>query len=118
MEKSRVGKNKEALASSYLKKNGCVILESNYRSKFGEIDLIVKEQNTISFVEVKYRSTKEAGFAQEAVTYSKMRKICKTADCYIMKKALRENQYFRFDVVAINGEKIEWIKNAFEYIGQ
>ncbi len=111
------GKDAETIAAKYLKKAGYKILEKNYRSGGGEIDLIAKDKNTIVFVEVKARKSDRYGHPKEAVTYRKQRKISMTALSYL-KETKQENKSARFDVVAmiIKNDKtvIEVIKNAFE----
>lgn len=72
----------EKIASDYLEKKGFRLLEKNFRSKFGEIDIIAIDQNTLVFVEVKARWSSEFGLPEEAITSWKIRKIIKTADYY------------------------------------
>lgn len=62
------GKNSEVLAINHLKKKGYKILECNYRTKTGEIDIIAKEKDTLVFVEVKARSSSHFGGAKGSVT--------------------------------------------------
>ncbi|MBZ4643608.1 MAG: putative endonuclease [Deferribacteres bacterium] len=105
------GRKGEDLALEYLEKNGFVIIEKNFRSRFGEIDLIVKDGQTIVFVEVKYRLSENYGSPKEAVTNEKIKKIIRTAQYFITKNNF--NSLYRFDVVSIYKDKIEHIKNAF-----
>lgn len=105
------GRKGEDLALEYLEKNGFVIIEKNFRSRFGEIDLIVKDGQTIVFVEVKYRLSENYGSPKEAVTNEKIKKIIMTAQYFITKNNF--NSLYRFDVVSIYKDKIEHIKNAF-----
>lgn len=115
----KFGKDAEALAAKALKKDGYKILEKNYRSRWGEIDIIAKDDDTIVFVEVKARMSETYGNPKESVTIGKQKKISNTARFY-----LKENKKFdsraRFDVVAINimngNLNIEILKNAFEYV--
>jgi len=108
----RKGSFWEKFAGFYLFLKGYKLLEFNYGTRFGEIDIICRDKDTIVFVEVKYRKNKKFGAAEEFVDKRKIKKIVKTAKDYILKKNLEGN--FRFDVVAINGFKINHIKNAFE----
>lgn len=96
-----------------MKKDGYEILEQNFRCKIGEIDIIAKQENILSFVEVKYRSTTRYGYAGEAVNYRKQNKIYKCAQVYKIIKRIPDNIQCRFDVVVIQGQKIQLIKNAF-----
>jgi putative endonuclease len=99
----------ENLAKFFLINNGLEFIRSNYYSEYGEIDLIFKEDEALVFVEVKYRKNNSCGFAEESVTKSKLNKIIKTSLNYIC-----ENNWiggYRYDMVAINGEEIIWVKN-------
>lgn len=115
-QKQQFGTNSESTAEKYLKKMGYEIIKRNYRTKFGEIDIIAKDKDTLVFVEVKAR--KSGGYnPKEAVTASKQRKISMSA-LYYLKSARMINARARFDVVSIdsgdNGETVEIVKNAFE----
>ena len=111
------GKKSESIAVRHLKKHGYKILEQNYRTKLGEIDIIAKDNNTLVFVEVKSRSSYRFGNPKWAVTYKKQRKIS-MVDLLYIKSTKQSNVKSRFDVVAICSAKdkprIEIIKNAFE----
>lgn len=110
----QAGSAYESLAADYLKGKGYQILEKNYFCKIGEVDIIARLENTIVFVEVKYRKSRGHGNPLEAVNQAKMRKICRVADFYIMSHKLSEVSA-RFDVIGILGEEISHIENAFEY---
>jgi putative endonuclease len=112
-----LGKEGERRAAIFLKNLGYQILTRNYRSPFGEIDLIAKDKDTICFIEVKSRSSKRFGLPGEALTSTKQKHMSKAALCY-----LKENKFLnekaRFDVVTLAyngaGPELELIKNAFE----
>jgi len=113
------GKRSETDAVTHLKKLGYKILETNYRNRLGEIDIIAKDRDTIAFVEVKARKSKTYGNPKWAITPKKQRKISMVALSYL--KATRQiNSKARFDVVTVtlNSEDttstIDVIKNAFE----
>ncbi len=113
------GKRSETDAVTHLKKLGYKILETNYRNRLGEIDIIAKDRDTIAFVEVKARKSKTYGHPKWAITLKKQRKISMVALSYL--KATRQIQAkARFDVVTVtlNSENttstIDVIKNAFE----
>jgi putative endonuclease len=106
-----IGFSKEKEAANFLKKKGYKIIETNFTTVFGEIDIIAKHKKDLVFVEVKYRKNLSGGTPQEAVTKSKQQKIIKSAVLYLKKKNFRGN--FRFDVVAVCGGKIEIIESAF-----
>ena len=75
--KRRLGLEKEKTAMEYLEKQGAIILEQNFYFKGGELDLIVLDGSYLCFVEVKYRKTRKYGYAEEAVTAQKQKKMIK-----------------------------------------
>jgi putative endonuclease len=111
-----LGKEGEELAVRFLKKEGYRIIDKNYRTPFGEIDIIADDGGVLVFVEVKTRSGDVFGFPFEAVDRRKRDKIRKVALCYL--KKIRKEPPARFDVLSIDfedGEKtIDHIKDAFE----
>ncbi len=116
--KQSTGATGEELASTFLKKQGYKIVEKNFRTKLGEIDIIALDRGTVSFVEVKTRKSTTFGYPQEAVSLRKQKKISQVASIYLNQKNLNAEKA-RFDVVAIllspdQTEKIELIKDAFE----
>ena len=115
--RAHTGTRGESLAVKALKKKGYKILEKNYRSKLGEIDVIARDGGVLAFVEVKARRTDRFGDPKLAVTPQKQRKISMVALEYLKKTGQIEKEA-RFDVVAIRllpGQPdIEIIKNAFE----
>ncbi len=115
--KRETGSAYERFAADFLEKRGCRILKMNYRNRFGEIDLVGKDGDDLVFFEVKERRTGQAGSAAEAVTLSKQKKICAVSDTYRFMEKVSPDTQIRYDVIAIDGNKINWIKNAFEYIG-
>ncbi|MCR5301678.1 MAG: YraN family protein [Lachnospiraceae bacterium] len=117
MNKRKVGFKKEDEAARFLTECGLEILELNFSNRFGEIDLIAKDEDFIVFVEVKYRKNPVLGHPEEAVGISKARTISKVADHYRLYRKLSADTKFRFDVVAIEGEQIRWHRNAFSYMG-
>lgn len=116
MNKREIGAQKEEEVCARLLSGGIVILEKNFRCRQGEIDIIGCDGDILVFFEVKYRSGKRAGSAAEAVGYAKQRRISRVADYYRMLHHCAENTPIRFDVVAIDGTDVNWIKNAFYYI--
>lgn len=111
-----LGRTGEDRAARFLAGQGYRILERNYRTRSGEIDLIALHQGTVAFVEVKTRSSDAFGAPELAVNHRKQRRMIKAALGYIRSKKLHQVPC-RFDVVAITtaGEqKVELIQNAFE----
>jgi len=114
----RKGLQYEDLARDYLIERGLELLDSNYRCRFGEIDLVMLDCDAICFIEVKYRSSFAFGGAALALPYSKQRKIIKTALCYFAANKRLARHAPRFDALLIqhqtNGtNEFNWIKNAF-----
>jgi putative endonuclease len=116
-KRQKFGEKGEALAVRRLKKAGYKILETNYRTQLGEIDIIAKEDDTIVFVEVKSRRSVQFGNPKQAITVQKQKKISMVALCYL-KATGQSAARARFDVVTVisNQDKpqVEIIKNAFE----
>jgi putative endonuclease len=116
-DRREFGQKGESIAVRHLKKNGYKILEKNYRTKLGEIDIIAKDKDTIVFVEVKARRSRQFGNPKHAVTPNKQKKISMVALFYL-KSTKQTDAKARFDVVAICAEQhensIEIVKNAFE----
>jgi putative endonuclease len=106
----------EERAARYLVGRGCRILEKNFLAKTGEIDLIVVDGDTLVFVEVKARSSSSFGLPQEFVFRSKIRKIVQTAKLYLLYR--RWDGPVRFDVVAFDGVKTDYIPAAFDAGGR
>lgn len=117
MQNLRIGKLGEQMAAAYLEEAGYRILEQNYRCRFGEIDIIAKDGDTIAFVEVKSRRSENYGLPQHAVGPEKQRRISKISLYYLQTHHFYGSDA-RFDVVAISLRSenchIELIKDAFE----
>lgn len=110
-----IGDAGERTAERYLKKQKYHILERNYRTRFGEIDLIAEKGEYLVFVEVKYRKNDASGQPAEYVTHTKRQRLIRAAKQYM--KEHSTDQPVRFDVVSVLGElkspKVELIQNAF-----
>lgn len=110
--KRLIGKKAEDIACSFLQRNGLVLIERNYHCRYGEIDLIMQDTDTLVFVEVRYRKIATFGSAIETVDSHKQRKIIFTANYYLQKHP--GNQPIRFDVVTLAPQhEPDWIINAF-----
>ena len=109
----------EALAAGYLKAHGCTILETNWRCRFGEIDLIAEKDGMLLFVEVKLRTNLQYGMPREYVTAKKQEKLRAAALLYLSMHGL--DVPARFDVAEVytdahhsaRSTRIEYIENAF-----
>ena len=113
--KRKIGADYEKIAGEYLRQQGYEIIEYNFRSRGGEIDIVALHEGYLVFVEVKYRNTPKKGYPMEAVSLQKQRIISRCAACYLKKHQLYDVPV-RFDVVGVLGDKIEVIRNAFDFI--
>jgi len=117
MQRKELGKQGEELALKFLKKRGYRILQRNYVCKMGEVDIIAKEGDTLTFIEVKTRTSTAFGPPQLAVNPAKQMQLSKVALNFLKENHL-EDAKARFDVVAIllgpKGEEIEVIRDAFD----
>jgi len=113
----RLGKSGESIAVRHLKNLGYRILEKNYRSPHGEIDIVARQGDTVVFVEVKTRRSSRFGNPKTAVTSTKQRRISMTALHYLKSKNKLQSRA-RFDVLTVDlsqgANQIELIENAFE----
>lgn len=114
MNKKTIGDAGEKQAQKYLKKQNYKIVETNYKNKIGEIDIIAFDKNThqLVFVEVKAKSSDFFGLPREMVDEKKQRKIKQVATAYLMKNNSLESD-FRFDVIEILAGELTHIENAF-----
>ncbi len=107
----------ENIAYNYLLEKKLKKVKKNFNCKAGEIDLIMKDKETLVFVEVKYRNNSAWVSALESVTKKKQKRIIKAAQMFLLKNKQYKDRNCRFDVVSIQGEKqnptINWIENAF-----
>ena len=112
LHKKILGKKGEQWIADYLKKQGCKILAKNYKTPFGEADLIVLDGDEIAFVEVKTRLTENYGTPREAVGGKKQHRYYKIAEYYWLKTGEEPNARFDVAEVLATGE-IHYFKNAF-----
>ena len=114
---SLLGQSAEAHAERFLIAQGLKRVARNWRCRFGEIDLVMREGATLVFVEVRMRSHADFGGAAASVTSTKQRKLLAAAKLYL--STLAEMPPCRFDVVALTDQRAtpEWIKSAFDDMG-
>lgn len=108
------GSDAEQVAVSFLQRQHLVLVAQNYRCRFGEIDLIMRDGTTLVFIEVRMRANDQFGGAAASITSSKQAKLLRTARHYLSQ--LNTEPLCRFDALLLsgnNGQKIEWVKNAF-----
>jgi putative endonuclease len=107
----------EALASKHLTRAGLEPIGRNALTRFGEIDLVMRDETTIVFVEVRYRRTGAFGGAIGSIDARKQRKLAIAAAQFLQRSPHLMKQPCRFDVVAITGAaepyRIDWIRDAF-----
>ena len=101
LKRLQFGREGESAAIAFLKENGYRILEKNFRSKLGEIDLIAEQAGVIVFIEVKARSDHEFGHPFDALTPTKQKKIIQTTQSFLVQKRIPDKS-MRFDVVHLH----------------
>lgn len=110
------GAQAEQTAARYLQQQGLKLLQANYRCRFGEIDLIMSEGETLVFVEVRLRTRNDYGGAAASIDHRKQGKLMRTAQHYLATFA--HLPPCRFDALLLasadGAQGVEWIKNAFE----
>lgn len=106
------GHHYELAASAYLRRRKLTLVDQNFRCKGGEIDLIMRDGATLVFVEVRQRASSTQGGAAASITPAKIRRLVCAAQVYLLR--LPVTPPCRFDVVAIDGEQIEWLQNVIE----
>ena len=115
----RKGLHYENQAKNYLVQHGLVLLKQNYHCRFGEIDLIMLQQDVVSFIEVKFRNSMAYGGAASSISTQKQKKIVKTALFFIAQNEKLKQHSIRFDALLIQQQAdskntdINWIQNAF-----
>lgn len=107
------GQAAEARALAYLQQQGMQLVERNFSCRCGEIDLIMREQQTLVFVEVRQRTSTRFGGAAASVTAVKQARLWRTAEYYLQRYAAPPG--CRFDLIAIQGDELNWIRHI---IGQ
>jgi len=115
-EIKQIGERGERQAKDFLISNNYKILETNFHSPYGEIDIIAVDHGTLVFIEVKTRSS-DLESALNSISISKRKKISKTADYFLSKNHNLEDMFTRFDVIAIlkgnTHTSLKHIKEAF-----
>ena len=106
------GRDWEQVALKYLRRQKLAPVEENFRCKGGEIDLIMRDGATLVFVEVRQRASSAQGGAAASITPAKIRRLVCAAQVYLLRFPVTPP--CRFDVIAIDGEQIEWLQNVIE----
>ncbi|NYE62613.1 putative endonuclease [Duganella sp. 1224] len=108
----RLGRQGEDRALAHLQAHGLTLLERNFLCKSGEIDLIMQDGPLLVFVEVRQRASSHFGGAVYSVTPAKQQRLLRAAQYYLLRHKIPPP--CRFDVVAIDQEKLSWMQNALE----
>lgn len=107
------GARAEQFAAQWLQRHGLTLVKSNYRCRFGEIDLILNDGATLVFAEVRQRSRSDFGGAAASIDAHKQQRLILTAQHYLA--TLPRIPPCRFDALLLDAEgKLEWVKSAFE----
>jgi putative endonuclease len=112
------GNCQEKIAAEFLEGHGLHLVESNFHSRFGEIDLILLDGETLVFAEVRFRKSSGFGSALDSITRHKQLRIMKTARFFLTRNRRFQQSNCRFDVIAIDEScdgkiSLDWIKSAF-----
>ncbi len=108
------GRDAEHQALQHLQSRGLTLLQCNYRSRLGEIDLIMQDRDSVVFIEVRYRRQSRFGSAAESVDRRKQSRIIACAQHYLQTHPQTARLCCRFDVVTLSGnDSLDWIRNAF-----
>ncbi len=115
MNRRERGRQAESRALRHLENNGLTLLCSNYRSRRGEIDLVMLDHDSLVFVEVRYRHSPHYGSPAESVDRNKQARLIACAQHYLLTHPQSAQQPCRFDVVSVNGNTgtLDWIRHAF-----
>lgn len=113
MNRSERGQDAERAARQFLERKGLRLIERNYRTRLGEIDLVMRHGGELVFVEVRYRRSRSFGGALESIDKAKRRRLTAAALQYLQQHPTGSGA--RFDVVALHADgQLQWIKNAFD----
>jgi len=109
-----IGASAERSAEISLKQHGLTLVARNFRCKFGEIDLIMRDNKYLVFIEVRYRAKSMQGSGLESITRTKQLRLTRTALFYLQQNQLMDKIPCRFDAIGMDKQgNSSWIKNAF-----
>lgn len=104
----------EGAARSFLEERGMRCVQANFLCRHGEIDLVMREGATLVFVEVRYRKNGAFGGALGSITSTKRRRLISAAHLWLAWHPYDARRPCRFDVLAYEGDSVEWIRGAFD----
>ena len=116
MGNRETGQSGEERATQYLLENGYEVLERNYKTKTGEIDIIVKKAETVVFVEVKTLPQATPDMLSSVLNRQKLQRILKTSKRFLLNHRQYSNSYIRYDVIVLDMQglpEVYHIENAF-----
>lgn len=113
MNKRFIGKKYETIACNYLINNNFEIIDKNFNTRNGEIDIIARDNEYLCFIEVKFRHSKTYGSAIEAIDKRKQLRIINTSKYYLLKNNISFDSAIRYDVICFDNDEMTYIKNAF-----
>ncbi|MBS0358377.1 MAG: YraN family protein [Proteobacteria bacterium] len=112
-----LGTRAETFALEYLEDQGLQLVERNFSCRYGEIDLILKDSDTLVFTEVRFRTKTNYGDSLSTVNGTKQKKLIKAASFYLLQQKCYDKIPCRFDVIALDTHHdeiaVDWVKNAF-----
>jgi len=112
------GAHYEDVALAHLERAGLALIERNYQCRYGEIDLVMRDRDTLVFVEVRYRRASGFGDGIDSVHAGKRAKLVRAAEVFLANHPRLAGAACRFDVLAIAGDtgmpSLDWRRNAFE----
>lgn len=115
-ENKKLGDRGEDYTARYLEKQGFHIVEKNWHSRYGEIDIIAQNGEWLLFVEVKTRRSGSMVSGEQAITPQKQKKLQMTAECYLLEHPTEKQPRFDAAVLTVNGDKLldfTYYKSAF-----
>lgn len=110
------GQAAERIAAAFLQRQGLELLETNYRCRFGEIDLIMRDGKEIVFVEVRLRRSSAFGGAAASITPGKRHKLSLTAEDYLMRHGATACRFDAILLASLDTQPPQWIRNAFDTV--
>lgn len=111
-ERQRTGQAGEDHALAHLQQHGLSLVERNFRCKGGELDLVMQEGKTLVFVEVRKRADARHGGAAASITAAKQKRLIRAAQTFLLRHPVPPP--CRFDVIAIDGNALSWLKDAIQ----
>ncbi|RMH15137.1 MAG: YraN family protein [Gammaproteobacteria bacterium] len=122
MSSRDIGERAEKAACIYLRSHGLKTVCQNFRCRFGEIDIIMRDKTTLVFVEVRFRRQADYGHPVETVDRHKQERIGRTAQIFLQENPKFTDHELRFDVIGIKPDRdnpdryaFDWIRHAFEF---